>query len=354
MGGRVFACSACGRREHRYNSCGNRHCPVCQGKDRALWLDREASHLLPVEYHHLVFTLPKAAAGLARRNPRLIYGLLFAAASACVLEMAADPKHLGAQPGLTAVLHTWGQTLTLHPHLHVMATGGGLSCDRQGRVDERPCWKSCRPGFFLPVRALSRLFRGKFIDGLRLAQQRGELRLDREKQGRAAFEGLLRELYRQEWVVYSKPPTAGPSVVLKYLARYTYRVAISNKRLVEVTADSVTFEHKDYRQGGKRRQMTLSGREFARRFLQHVLPKGFVRVRHYGLLANRCREDKLEQCRKLLLAEPARQRAEAPGPARREESRRCPCCGEGEMLLVELLSRQREESNEEVAREDGS
>jgi hypothetical protein len=354
MGGRVFECSACGKRQHLYNSCGNRHCPVCQGRERALWLEREASHLLPVEYHHLVFTLPKAAAGLARRNPRLIYGLLFAAASACVLELAADPKHLGAQPGLTAVLHTWGQTLTLHPHLHVMATGGGLSCDRKGRVDEQPCWKSCRRGFFLPVRALSRLFRGKFIDGLRQVHQRGELRPGRERQGPGAFDELVRELYRQEWVVYSKPPTAGPEVVLKYLARYTYRVAISNKRLVQVTDDSVTFEHKDYRQGGKRREMTLGGEEFARRFLQHVLPKGFVRVRHYGLLANRSRQEKLKQCRKLLLAEPARQRLQAGATGEESAPGLCPCCGEGEMRLVEVLSRQREEVNEEVAREDGS
>ena len=279
LGGRIEECSACGKREHRYNSCGNRHCPVCQGSCRAAWLKREASHLLPVEYHHLVFTLPAKAGQLARRNPRLIYGLLFAAASVAVLEMAADPKHLGAQPGLTAVLHTWGQTLTLHPHLHVMASGGGLSCNRAGKVDPKPLWRSCRRGFFLPVRALSRLFRGKFLAGLREAQQRGELRLEREGQGSEAFEELLGELYAQEWVVYSKPPTAGPVVVLKYRARYTYRVAISNKRLVKVTDEEVTFEYKDYRRNGKKAEMTLSGEEFARRFLQHVLPKGFVRVR---------------------------------------------------------------------------
>src|SRR5262245_54086761 len=226
LGGRVERCSACGLVEYVYSSCRNRHCPKCQGRSRAAWLEREAGLLLPVEYHHLVFTLPQGLLPLAASNPRLIYGLLFEAASGAAQEMAADPKHLGAKVGLTAVLHTWGQTLSLHPHLHVLATGGGLSCNRRGEIDERPCWRSCRRGFFLPVRPLSRLFRGKFLAGLRLAHQRGRLRLP----GPDAFPALLAELSRQDWVVYSQPPTAGAEVVLKYLARYVHRVAISNSR----------------------------------------------------------------------------------------------------------------------------
>jgi hypothetical protein len=341
LGGAALACPACGAVEYRYRSCGNRHCPKCQGGRRASWLEREASYLLPVGYYHLVFTLPRPLAALARSNPRVAYGLLFAAAGASVRELAAEPRHLGAQVGLVAVLHTWGQTLSLHPHLHVMATGGGLSCDRAGRLDARPCWRGCRPGFFLPVRPLSRLFRGKYLAGLQAAYERGKLRLT----GRQAFLAeapawarWLGELREHDWVVYSQPPCAGPAAVLKYLARYTYRVALSNRRLARVTDEAVTFSYKDYRQRGKVKEMTLPGAEFARRFLQHVLPRGLVRVRHYGLLANRGRERKLAACRQLLAAEGARCAAPAavqPAPA--EGPQRCLACGQGEMRAVAVL-----------------
>jgi Putative transposase/Transposase zinc-binding domain len=340
LGGRIVQCSCCGAREYLYNSCRNRHCPKCQAGCRALWLDREAGYLLPVEYHHLVFTLPQEVAELARHDPRLIYSLLFEAASQTVRQVAADPKHLGAQVGLTAVLHTWGQTLTLHPHLHVMASGGGLSCDRRGEIDERPTWKSCRPGFFLPVRVLSALFKGKFLAGLCLAKGQGKLHLDGATEALndpTAWSSWLSRQRGLDWVVYSQPPSAGPEVVLKYLARYTYRVAISNSRLLHASDEEVTFGYKDYRHEGRQRRMTLSLEEFARRFLQHVLPRGFVRVRHYGLLANRAREDKLRQCRRLLLAEPLRVRQAADDE---DQPRRCPACGEGQMLVVETIGRQ--------------
>jgi hypothetical protein len=341
LGGRIEQCPRCGAREYLYNSCRNRHCPKCQAGCRAAWLGREAGYLLAVEYHHLVFTLPAEVAALARANPRLIYGLLFEAASQAVREVAADPRHLGAQVGLTAVLHTWGQTLSLHPHLHVMATGGGLTCDRKGEIDERPTWKGCRPGFFLPVRVLSALFKGKFLAGLSQARGQGKLHLGGASAAPACPVAWPAWLARQrglDWVVYSQPPCAGPEAVLAYLARYTYRVAISNSRLLSVSGEGVTFSYKDYRREGKQRSMTLSVEEFARRFLQHVLPRGFVRVRHYGLLANRLREQKLRACRRLLLAEPARVRQAAA--AGEGAPRRCPVCGEGTMCLVEGIARQ--------------
>jgi Putative transposase/Transposase zinc-binding domain len=329
LGGRLEQCSACGRQEYRYNSCRNRHCPRCQGSRRAAWLEREAGYLLPVEYHHVVFTLPAALAELARRRPRLVYGLLLSSCSAAVLELAADPKYLGAQVGLVSMLHTWGQTLTLHPHVHVLATGGGLSCNRRGEVDDQPCWRWCRRGFFLPVRVLSRLFRGKFLAGLRAALEREPLA---EDAGGEALSSWLASLYGQEWVVYSQPPAAGPAVVLKYLARYVHRVAISNSRLRAMTAETVTFAYKDYRQKGREKELTLAGEEFARRFVQHVLPRGFVRVRHYGLLANRGREAKLAVCRRLLLVATVVV-VDGDKPAS-SEPRCCAVCGEGVMLQV--------------------
>jgi hypothetical protein len=343
LGGVVAGCPACGAAEYRCRSCGNRHCPKCQGGRRASWLEREAGHLLPVAYYHLVFTLPRPLAALARPDPRVVYGLLFAAASASARELAAEPKHLGAQVGLVAVLHTRGQTLSLHPHLHVLATGGGLSCDRAGRPDERPTWRGCRPGFFLPVRPLSRLFRGKYLALLEAAHARGELRLvgrQAELTEAVGWKRWLGELYRRDRVVYSRPPCAGPAVVLKYLARYTYRVALSNRRLLRVTGEAVTFSYKDYRQGGKHKELTLPAAEFARRFLRHVLPRGLVRVRHYGLLANRGRERKLALCRRLLQAEGQRgaAREEVRPAAREHDPPRCPACGRGEMRAVAVLS----------------
>jgi hypothetical protein len=300
LGGRLEQCSACLRQDYLYNSCRNRHCPKCQAGQRAAWLAREAGCLLPVEYHHLVFTLPHGLAPLALCNPRTVYGLLFEAAGAAVRQLAADPKYLGAQVGLVAVLHTWGQTLSLHPHVHLLASGGGLSCDRRGEIDPSPCWRSCRPGFFLPVCALSRLFRGKFLAGLRQAHALGKLLVPAELCGPGRWAAWLAELYRQDWVMHSRPPCAGPEVVLKYLARYVRRAAISDSRLVAVTDESVTFSYKDYRHRGRQKEMTLAGPEFVRRLLQHVLPRGFVRVRHYGLLANRGRAEKLALARRLL------------------------------------------------------
>ena len=339
LGGRIEQCPACGLREYVYNSCRNRHCPKCQAGCRAAWLGREAGWLLPVEYHHLVFTLPQELVPLAVGNPRLVYGLLLEAASAAVRQLAADPKYLGAQVGLTAGKHTWGQTLTLHPHLHVLATGGGLSCNRQGEVDEQPCWRSARPGFFLPVRPLGRLFQGKFLAGLRQAHARGALRLPAGWSGPGRLDAELRSLARRDWVVYSQPPCAGAGVVLKYLARYTYRVAFSNRRLVRVADEEVTFTWKDYRRHGRERERTLPRAEFARRFLQHVLPQGFVRTRHYGLLANRGRDDKLRLARRLLgAAGPQAAAAAPPSPPERQPGR-CPGCGQGVMAVVEWLPR---------------
>jgi hypothetical protein len=337
LGGRIEQCPKCGQQEFVYNSCRNRHCPRCQASRRAAWLEREASALLPVQYHHVIFTLPAAVKVLLGNNARLVYGLLFAAASQAVRELAADPKHLGAQVGLTAVLHTWGQTLNLHPHLHVLATGGGLSCNRAGEVDNAPCWRSCRPGFFLPVRPLGWLFRGKFLAGLRAALADKEKRWPEALREAAARQAWWKELARQEWVVYSKP--CGAEVVLKYLARYSYRVALSNNRLVRVSAEEVTFLWKDYRHAGVQKEMTLGVEEFARRFLQHVLPKGFVRVRHYGLLANRGRDQKLSQCRQLLAQAHGASPPVAVQPAA-EQSSRCRSCGVGEMVVVALLPRQ--------------
>jgi len=304
-----------------------------------VWLEREAGLLLPVAYHHVVFTLPAAVNDLVAGNARLIYTLLFEAASDSIREVAADPKHLGAQVGLTAVLHTWGQTLTLHPHLHIVATGGGLSCNRQGHLDDNPCWRSCRPGFFLPVRVLSRLFRGKFLAGLQEADAAGKVRWPERLLDEQTRRQWFAELRRVEWVVFSKPPCAGAEVVLKYLARYTYRVACSNSRLVGASDEEVTFSWKDYRHSGRERLMTLSLDEFARRFLQHVLPKGFVRIRHYGLLANRSREEKLEQARRLLNVE-VQARPIASSAGGDGEPRRCGVCGQGVMEVVAGLPRQ--------------
>jgi hypothetical protein len=280
-----------------------------------------------VAYHHVVFTLPPAVVGLALANPRALYGLLFRAAWETLREVAADPRHLGAAVGALGVLHTWGQNLHHHPHVHFVVTGGGLSCDAAGRVDGPPRWVSCRPGFFLPVRVLGRVFRGKFLAGLRALHAAGQLRLEGGAAGLsapAAFAAWLAPLYRQDWVVSSKPPFGGPEQVLKYLARYTHRVALSNRRLVALEGGAVTFPYRDYARGGRERRLTLSADEFLRRFVQHVLPRGFVKARHFGLLANRERQARLAQARALLgraaLATAAVAPAEAPG-------RCCPVCG---------------------------
>jgi hypothetical protein len=353
LGGHVEACDACGQVRVAYNSCRNRHCPKCQAATRAEWLERQAADLLPVEYFHLVFTLPNAVGPLALQNPSRVYGALFRAAADSLAELAADPKHLGAEVGFLAVLHTWGQTLTLHPHVHCVVPGGGLSPDGQR-------WVPCRPGFFLPVRPLSRLFRGKYLAALHRLHQQGCLVLAGTQADLAdprRFARWLDELRGSEWVVYAKPPFGGPEQVLKYLARYTHRVAISNQRLASIDDHTVSFHWKDYAGGNASKVMTLDGVEFLRRFLQHVLPSGFVRIRHFGLLANRHREEKLARCRSLLDATPAACHPE-PSPAGPiettptegrgdgttavvgpESSVRCPFCGRGRMVVVEVLPR---------------
>jgi hypothetical protein len=274
-----------------------------------------------------VFTLPEEVAAVALANPVTVYNLLFQAARETLLEVAADPKHLGALPGVLMVLHTWGQNLHHHPHVHCVATGGGLSCNRRGEVDETPCWVSCRPGFFLPVRVLSRKYRGKFLALLPQSFARGELRWDAWADA-ATLAAWLTPLYQKEWVVYAKEPFGGPEQVLKYLARYTHRVAISNRRLLELCDGEVTFGYKDYRRPEHPRQMTLSAVEFLRRWAQHALPRGFVKVRHYGLWSNRQREQRLALCRRLLVAATVSSRL-AAGAEREERiaEPRCPHCG---------------------------
>jgi hypothetical protein len=347
LGGHVQRCLDCGHERIAYNSCRNRHCPKCQALARARWLEREAQLLLPVEYHHVVFTLPAAVAELALANPAVMYHLLLQAASATLRVVAANPQRLGAQVGILMVLHTWGQNLHHHPHVHAVVTGGGLSCNDQGDIDPSPAWRSCRPGFFLPVRVLSRVFRGQYLALLQTAFRSGKLTFPGRLARLAApdaFAAWLRPLYGQEWVVYAKPPFGGPEQVLKYLARYTHRVAISNARLLDVRDGRVSFRYKDYADDHRSKVLTLSAAEFLRRFVQHVLPRGFVKVRHYGLLANRQRTEKLTRCRNLLLpgtpvaaAASAQADATAVKPAVRPC---CPLCGGGRLVRCDLAKRE--------------
>ena len=332
LGGHIEHCLDCGHERMAYNSCRNRHCPKCQALARARWLDQQAQHLLPVEYHHGVFTLPAELGDLALANPAALYDLLLRSAAATLREVAANPQRLGATVGVLMVLHTWGQNLHHHPHVHCVVTGGGLSCDSAGQIDASPRWVTCRPGFFLPVRVLSRVFRGKYLAGLRSLVDAGTLlwpgRLA-ALAGPRAFADWCAALDAKPWVVYSKPPFGGPAQVLKYLARYTHRVAISNARLDSLADGQVTFRTKDYADGGRTQRLTLDAEEFLRRFVQHVLPRSFVKIRHYGLLANGQREVRLKLCRRLLLvttAATATPRADqaALAPA---QPRCCPLCG---------------------------
>jgi hypothetical protein len=341
LGSHVEECSQCRHIRISYNSCRNRHCPKCQNGERAEWLERRTADLLPVEYFQVVFTLPEEAARIAFYNPEVVYGLLFRAAAETLLTIAADPQHLGAGVGFFSILHTWGQNLLYHPHLHCVVPGGGLSPDQQR-------WVGCRPGFFLPVRVLSRLFRRLFLAALDQAFRDGKLRFYGEIESlsdAAAFTRYLAPLGEREWVVYAKPPFGGPQQALEYLGRYTHRVALSNERLLAVGNGEVTFQWKDYRHKDrhKSRVMTLSAEEFIRRFLLHVLPAGFQRIRHFGLLANRHREQRLALCRQLLthpLAEllppPARCRRISQALASRPPVR-CPSCGVGVMIRVGFL-----------------
>jgi hypothetical protein len=338
LGGHVERCLDCGHERIAYNSCRNRHCPKCQALARAHWLERQADHLLPVEYHHVVFTLPAELGVLALAHPTVLYDLLLRSAAATLREVAAHPKRLGAMLGVLLVLHTWGQNLHHHPHVHGVVTGGGLSCDPTGKLDVTPRWVACRPGFFLPVRVLSRVFRGKFLAGLREAVAAGDVHLPGTLNDARAGPAWWSALYAQEWVVYSKRPFGGPEQVLKYLARYTHRVAISNARLVDLRQGRVTFRYKDYADAHQSKTMTLDAVEFLRRFVQHVLPKSFVKIRHYGLLANAQRQARLALCRRLLLVTTvAAAVTEAPAvsiePA---QPRCCPHCGGSRLVYAEL------------------
>jgi hypothetical protein len=330
LGGHRDQCDRCGHQAISYNSCRNRHCPKCQTNARDKWLAARQRELLPAGYYHLVFSVPHVLVPLMWQNKRVLFTLLFETSAATLLEIAADPKHLGAGIGLLSVLHTWGQTLQPHPHVHCVVPGGGLSPDHLR-------WIRSPNHFFLPVKVLSKVFRGKFVAGLRRAFRQRKLvffgacrSLAHEK----AFSAFLRTLFRQDWVVYAKKPFGGPEHVLHYLARYTHRVAISNHRLVDVTEAHVTFRWKDYAHHSKRRTMTLSHQEFLRRFLQHVLPRGFPRIRYFGFLANRRRGALLPLCRTLLAVEPPPVPAT---PAATPILWLCPCC-QGPMRVIERFS----------------
>ncbi len=333
LGGHKDRCARCGYKAISYNSCRNRHCPKCQTNAREKWLTARRRELLEVPYVHVVFTLPHELASLAYYNKKLLYGLLFRASAATLLEVAADPKHLGAEIGFLSVLHTWGQNLLHHPHVHCVIPAGGLSPDHQR-------WVRPRYAFFLPVKVLSRVFRGKFVDELKRMFRNGELRLPgplkplaREK----VFRSFLRGLFRQDWVVYSKPPFGGPHHVLQYLARYTHRVAISNHRIVNFADGKVTFHWKDYAHGSRKRLMTLSTEEFLRRFLLHWLPRGFVRIRFFGFLANRRRAKLLPVCKQLLAINARVPPRPAETSITKPAAWLCPHCG-GPMAIVERLT----------------
>ena len=339
LGGHVAACQDCAYTHIAYNSCRNRHCPKCQGAAAREWLAAREAELLPVPYFHVVFTLPRPIADIAYQNKAVIYDILFKAAAETLITIAADPKHLGARIGITAVLHTWGSALTHHPHIHCIVPGGGIALDGSR-------WVACRPGFFLPVRVLSRLFRRLFLDKLKAAHDAGRLHCFNDLAhltDAQAFAIHLAPLRKLEWVVYAKRPFAGPEAVLAYLARYTHRVAISNSRLRAFDGNRVTFNWKDYRANRRERYktMTLGAHEFIRRFLIHVLPSGFHRIRHYGLFANGNRAANIARARELLRVPAAP--AELPNPHDEDDPpptalQPCPCCG-GRMIVIETFER---------------
>ena len=348
LGGHVLRCSSCEHQQIAYNSCRNRHCPKCQGSAAHRWLEARQADLLPVEYYHLVFTLPAPISDLAYSNQSVIYTILFKAAAKTLQTIAADPKHLGARIGLTLVLHTWGSAMTHHPHVHGIVPGGGLSIDGEQ-------WVHCRPGFFLSVRVLSRLFRRLFLERLNEAYQAGDLKFFGEHRLLAhakAFDDWLKPLRKSEWVVYAKRPFAGPQAVLAYLSRYTHRVAISNSRLLKFDEQGVTFKWKDYRskQRFRYKSMTLTTDEFIRRFLIHVLPSGFHRIRHYGLLANSGRRDNLKRARELLMDQTDDEEVTEEDAIENTKSRQddvseqaqatylCPDCG-SPMVIIECFER---------------
>jgi hypothetical protein len=327
LGGHRDQCPRCGHQAISYNSCRNRHCPKCQGNARAKWLAARSAELLPVPYFHVVFTLPHELSSLVLQNKRLLYDLLFRTSAATLLEVARTPKHLGADIGLLSVLHTWGQNLQHHPHVHCVVPGGGLALDGSR-------WVAASPRFFLPIRILSRVFRGKFIAGLKQLLSQNKLEFHgslHELSHPERFQQFLRQLYTNEWVVYAKPPFGGAEHVLHYLARYTHRVAISNHRLVAFNDGRVSFRWKDYAHGGKQKVMTVSTDEFLRRFLIHVLPRNLVRIRHFGLFANRRRRASLLRCRVLLNT------IVLPQQPPQGSQLRCPLCSEP-MLTIERMT----------------
>ena len=337
LGGHVEACEDCGHWRIAYNSCRNRHCPKCQGAAARTWLAEREADLLPVGYFHVVFTLPAEVADIAFHNKALVYDMLFRAAAETMMTIAADPKHLGARIGITAVLHTWGSAMTHHPHVHMIVPGGGIALDGQR-------WIASRPAFLLPVRVLGKLFRRLFLTRLHELHSKGRLaffgRL-MELADRRAFLRHLAPVTKKRWVVYAKPPFAGPEAVLAYLSRYTHRVAISNSRLIHFDEDGVTFRYKDYRRSGPERQqvMTLAADEFIRRFLLHVLPRGFHRIRHYGLLAGATRKASLALARELLGVATPNPGQDPPEPI--DTCPPCPCCG-GHMIVIETFERWRQ------------
>jgi hypothetical protein len=345
LGGHVLQCQACEHTQIAYNSCRNRHCPKCQASAARRWLEARQAELLPVEYYHVVFTLPAPISDIAYQNKSVIYNLLFTAAAETLLTLAADPKHLGAHIGATLVLHTWGSAMTHHPHVHGIVPGGGLSLDGQR-------WVACRSGFFLPVRVLSRLFRRLFLGKLSEAHRAGKLQFfgdQRELADTKTFSDWLKPLRHGDWVVYAKRPFAGPDAVLAYLSRYTHRVAIANSRLIALDEQGVTFQWKDYRarERDRYKTMTLEPAEFIRRFLLHVLPAGLHRIRHYGLFANTARKDNLAQARVLLTGK----ETDAPADAETNGADTadtgnpdasaiyvCPDCG-APMIIIESFER---------------
>ncbi len=342
LGGHLDACDRCGATRIAYNSCRNRHCPKCQSLARAKWLEAQSALLLPVGYFHVVFTLPHELNELILYNRRLLYELLFRAASQTLHRFGRDPRYLGAELAITAILHTWGQNLSQHVHLHCVVSGGGLSVDRER-------WIGGQRRFLFPVRALSKVFRGKYLDSLRRAVASGKLRLPHGLADPAAFADLLGRLRQRPWVVYAKRPFAGPKQVLAYLGRYTHRVAISNDRIVDFADNVVHFRWKDYAHGEGSKIMKLEATEFIRRFLLHVVPGHFMRIRHFGLLANRHRRHKLSRCRQLLgITPPDPPAAPSPHETMAEQMlcitgvdiSRCPSCGQGTMTITEILAPQ--------------
>ena len=340
LGGHVEQCDRCRHQRICYNSCRNRHCPKCQSLASAQWLEDRQSELLPTHYFHVVFTVPEQIAVIAYQNKEQVYRILFRAAAETLRTIAADPKHLGAEIGFFAVLHTWGQNLLHHPHLHCVVAGGGLSPDGAR-------WICCRPGFFLPVRVLSRLFRRLFLQALEKAFAAGQLQFFSSLESlrdRHAFHCHLAPARKAQWVVYAKPPFAGPERVLEYVGRYTHRVALSNQRLLDIEDSQIRFRWKDYRHGNQQKAMTLSAQEFIRRFLLHVLPHRFQRIRYYGFLGNRYRQQKLARCRQRLgmslseapACEPCKDYRDLYQQLTGCSLRECPVCHQGRMVLIEL------------------